>query len=206
MSEYNSGRVIARFLGSLADVINSDLKKWYVRRKRNLEKVVIKAEQRLAGKNLERVEPKLNVIYPLLEKSSLVDNEIMQKKWSNLLVSSVSKGLSDNVHVSFPSILEQLTPMDAQVLDVLYEIQKDAIPQTVVEKNDVITLLSQQSVSITEEYLNFSLRNLVRLQLCVCPNVDFGQVLQGVAPDTSQYWSGLHITEFGVKFVECCKD
>lgn len=202
MSQNNSNSLLVRLLGPLADEMGNCLREWYVRRKNNLEKVAIEADQKLTDRNLKRIEPNLNVIYPLLDKSSLVDNEFMQKKWSNLLASSISKESSDKVHVSFPHILEQLTPMDAQILDFLYdtvEIHNGKLIGTIEQTARKTSFLK----SISDENLDMSFNNLVRLQLCYVPDDDEDLIVRTPLRTKSRV---ILITEFGMRFVECCKD
>ena len=193
--------IVLRLFGPLAKEFGKDLKKWYVKRRDNAEKVISEADRKMSSSNAERVEPDFNVIYPILEKSSLVDNEFLQGKWSNLLMSSVSKESSEKVHVSFPHILEQLVPMDVKILDFLYDTVE-------IHNGQLIGTIEQTArktgffKGISDEDLDMSFNNLVRLQLCCVPDDDEDLIVRTPLRTKSRM---ILITEFGMRFVECCK-
>jgi hypothetical protein len=63
----------------------------------------------------------MNLAVSILQKATLEENDSLQERWAALLVNAANASFEGEVPRSFPSILEQLSPIDAQILDVLYQ-------------------------------------------------------------------------------------
>lgn len=88
---------------------------------RMLEKTQTMVEQR--GLDPHAVPPRL--FLPILEKASVEDDEDLHSRWAALLANAC---VSDSVHPSFIEVLGQLAPLDARLLDHIYdlcEVQKN---------------------------------------------------------------------------------
>ena len=83
-------------------------------RRGNVQKVLELAHEKLEGSEEEAkpVEPKL--LFQVLEKASLEDDDYLRDKWASLLASAAT---GRKVHPSFVSILSQLSPDEARILD-----------------------------------------------------------------------------------------
>ncbi len=103
------GRLISEAFNLLSEaqkIIASDL----------LERLSDRVKDKYTGQ-FQRVA-KSSVVIEAIELSSKVDNEDFLEMWVNLLKREFLKG---DVHPSFPSILSQLSPIDATVLTILGE-------------------------------------------------------------------------------------
>lgn len=81
-----------------------------------------------AGITAHRVAPK--ILYPILEGISLEEDAYLKEKWTKLLASSIAKG---ELHPSYISILSDLSPLDAKVLQAISDGEKTATRYSVGE-------------------------------------------------------------------------
>ncbi|WP_339158314.1 Abi-alpha family protein [Paenibacillus sp. FSL W8-0186] len=87
----------------------------------NMIDIIARAKDKLGKKGVSLNEPSLKVILPLLENSSLEDDEGLKDKWSSLLRNVLDESKANDPHLSFVNILNELTPKEAQILDYLYK-------------------------------------------------------------------------------------
>ncbi len=72
-----------------------------------------------AGFEPQAVKPHL--LLPILEGASLQGDEDLHTRWANLLANAAHPQIAENVLPSFPEVLRQLSPDEAQFLDNLFE-------------------------------------------------------------------------------------
>lgn len=94
-----------------------------IRRLKNQIKIFSEAKKIADDNNISLKQINLKTLVPLLEFSSLEEDETLQIKWTNLIVnfSNVSKEYESSV---FPFILNQLTANEAREIDKIYEVKK----------------------------------------------------------------------------------
>jgi hypothetical protein len=81
----------------------------------------------VAGIDYEKLGPvDLSKILPILESGSVASEESMQERWASLLAHAVS-GSPAAIAPSFPEILRQLEPIEARILDLVYENSPPAV-------------------------------------------------------------------------------
>jgi hypothetical protein len=69
-----------------------------------------------------RQDAPLQVVGPALEKSRYcVESDEIRKMFVNLIAKSMDKTYNTKVHPSFPEIISQMSPLDAQNLKLIYE-------------------------------------------------------------------------------------
>lgn len=164
-----------------------------LRRFKNQIKMLDKAQKIVAESNIGIKQISLKKIVPLLEYSSLEEEENLQDKWANLLVSFVN---ADQKYEStvFPYILSQLSSKEVIELDKLYE--------TKINKPLIRTLS------------NIEISNLVRLGLIEIIDVNSKTNIRLFFELKVSYYDYLGsshklktyiITDLGRKFVECCQ-
>ena len=67
------------------------------------------------------VEPDLQIVAPTLEASKYcIEKEELRKLFSKCIASSINADLYNNLHPSFPNILQHLSVFDAKIFDILY--------------------------------------------------------------------------------------
>jgi hypothetical protein len=77
---------------------------------------------RLAGLPVPTRPVPLKLLIPIMQGASLEENDDLQDRWVALLVNAGNAGFRSEVRRSYVAILEQLTPLDAHILDVLYSL------------------------------------------------------------------------------------
>jgi hypothetical protein len=105
----------------------------------------------------------MNVMIPLMEAASLEEDDYLRAKWSGLLANCADKNASSSAKRSYVSILENLTQLDAQILDV---IAAAAIDNPDKPNVNISEMGSDLNVSgATSFTIESSTNNLLRLGL-----------------------------------------
>jgi hypothetical protein len=110
-----------RLCGPSADELGqhfADHIRWW-RSKRALAR--FKEAEALCSKSGLRIieSPDMRVMVPLLEKCSLVeDDDEMSRRWARLLATTMTSG---GVHPAYPQILAEVTAVEAQILEFLFD-------------------------------------------------------------------------------------
>jgi hypothetical protein len=146
-------------------------------------------------------------LVPLLELASLEEpeDEEMQARWAALLANAAADGETPDVWPSFPRILSELSPVEAQLLDGL-AAQEDGAQ--ILE-----AFLEVAGLPLTdgrpEQYpYGVYVDNLERLQVIRVLRPD--RALQALArkvsdrPTMMNNWTYVHLTALGRAFVAAC--
>ncbi|HEY4082138.1 MAG TPA: Abi-alpha family protein [Burkholderiaceae bacterium] len=80
---------------------------------------------KLRGLDVATRNVPLKLALPLLEAASIEDDESLQDRFAMLLVNAADAGSEVEVRRAYISILEQLTPLDALLVDLLYGLPFD---------------------------------------------------------------------------------
>lgn len=142
----------------------------------------------------------LNILIPILQGASLEDNDDLQDRWASLLVNAANANFRSEVRRSYAVILEQLTPLDAHILDVLYSLpfeksQHDGIATAGLPLRARIKEGKEQELSPPSEEVVISLSNLTRLG-CLRPGTTWGG---------GESFVRVNPTVTGKAFVEACR-
>jgi abortive infection alpha-like protein len=172
----DAGRELGGFLskyvgGSLEQamgIVEDKLK--YLRWERQI-RLIERADQFLAKKGLPRPSRKvpLQVAIPLIQGGSLEEDNWLQDRWAALLVNAADASSHVEVRRAFISILEDLTPLDALLLEKIYSSTK--IPDVKAQVwtthlPDYVTLEKPSQEDLRPpNHVEISLGNLARLGL-----------------------------------------
>lgn len=112
------------------------------RRLKNQIKIFSNAKKIAEENNISIKQINLKTLVPLLEFSSLEEDETLQQKWSNLIVNfgDVSEKYESSI---FPFILNQLTAKEVREIDRIYDVKttsEGAIKLSGVDKSNLIRL------------------------------------------------------------------
>lgn len=184
---------VEKFLGSSIEeaglFISDNIK---LRRFKNQIKILDKAQRIVAESNITVKQISLKNLVPLLEYSSLEEDETLQEKWSNLLVNFIDKN-GKYESVIFPFILSQLSSREVYELEQLYT-----------------SIINNPTIRYTD---NIEVQNMIRLGLVqlidVTSDVTLFTDLKVNYIDYILYQNNKElriyvITELGKKMVECC--
>jgi len=133
-----AGGFIARYIGGPLDqavgIVEDKLR--YVRWERQV-RLFQRAEDflKLSGLKAPTRAVPIQLAIPIVLGASLEKDDSLQDRWAALLVNAANADFPGEVRRAYASILEQLTPLDAKILDVLYSApvnpeRKDAVLQT----------------------------------------------------------------------------
>jgi len=105
----------ARELGGLL----ADHMGWF--RFKTQMKIIKKAKCLLDEQNIQAQEVPIKPLSKLLEYCSWEEDESMQEKWAILLANFAASGENPINHISFVDILNQISPIQAKYLDLMYD-------------------------------------------------------------------------------------
>lgn len=119
----------------------------------------------------------MSVGVPLLQAASLEEVPELQDLWASLIVNFANADSDVDVSISFVSVLQQLTPLDAKIIQAIYStpqsnvgIYGDGLPEVVrrEERDD-----DPNSQGMPSRQIALSLANLVRLG-CIATGATWG--------------------------------
>ncbi|WP_281631463.1 Abi-alpha family protein [Flavobacterium luteolum] len=156
-----------------------------LRRLKNQIKIFSSAKKIAEENNFKIKQINLKMLVPLLEFSSLEEDETLQQKWCNLIVNFSDE--SQNYESSiFPFILNQLSSREVMELDKLKLIEQIEVNR---QKRIASTKLSDIEIS-----------NLIRLgvlERIIIEGFPFYE------PDGSVYYT---VSALGKEFINCCSN
>lgn len=198
-----AGGFIAKFIaGSLEQgmgIFEDRLK--YMRWERQL-RLMRRAQEFLALLGLQaptRPVP-MKLVIPILQGASLEEDDSLQDRWAALLVNAANASFSSEVRRSYISILEELTPFDARILDILYSLpfeqsQHDGIATFDLPNSAKVLDGKEKWIKPLTEEVVISLSNLARLG-CLRPGMTWGG---------GESFGKVNPTVAGKAFVEACR-
>lgn len=159
-----------------------------LRRFKNQLNMVNKAQKIVEESGINIKQISIKQLVPLLEYSSLEEDESLQDKWANMLVNFIdrNKKLESSI---FPFILSQLSSEEIEVIDVLYNTRNVS----------GLLLLRQNIDSVTKS-------NLIRLGIAqivvettISPKRSIREIRNSFGVNGK-----IKITSLGVLFYEIC--
>jgi len=168
-------------------------------------KIITKAKKLLEEAKIEPSTVSLKTLIPILENGSLEEEESMVDRWAALLASAASPDGNKIVHPSYPEILKQLSPLDAKILDAIYDhviftpIPKEEWPSRGASGNTI-----KEVFTLSDREYELVIDSLYRLRLLAPPSTDLSFV---DTPHNFQLNTKfiICITELGFSFVASCQ-
>jgi hypothetical protein len=186
-------QLVCDMLGPAAKEVGAafgeQLKYWRFKR---AIRILEKTSAILREKNIQPTAVNLKLLVPLLEGASLEEDDDLVARWAALLASAAA---ADFVHPSFPKILSELTPIEARILDQIYDGHSG--------EKFLVTKLLPDLEALSEEQINVAFNNLFRQQLCEPETFVTGPKWDQAYSEVKQ--SGLRLTPFGKDFVRACR-
>jgi abortive infection alpha-like protein len=193
------GGFLSKYVGGSVEqamgIVEDKLK--YLRWERQI-RLVERANQFLTKRGLSQPSRKvpLQVAIPLIQGGSLEEDDSLQDRWAALLVNAADASSNTEVRRAFISILEDLTPLDALLLEKIYrstvapdvevEIWTTFLPNYVNEKKP------EQENLRPPTHVEVSLGNLARL----------GLITSAMAWSGFAIFSCVHRTVLGQEFIK----
>lgn len=209
----------------------SSLDTWLYGREKNREAVRRAIDEKLESVPIEkRVEPEAYVAVPaLLQIDYCYDSEELRNLYANLLVSSMNSDTKSNVHPAFTSIIQQLSPDEAKLLQTLHDTSNIPIIDLQIELNTggyniIVSNFTNIGDEVCEcaDKISTYIENLSRLKLIEIDStayIDNPQLYEQLEthPLISKYTTKTvsngnwefqpklaRITIFGKQFIEIC--
>ena len=169
-------------------------------------KMLTDAHEILKQAGIEPKKVSLKTLCPILDGVALEEDESMSVRWTTLLATAANPQSTVAVQPSFPEILKQLSPLEAKMLDLIFDMinEKGITRQEWVARGAVGEGL-RAFLKINEQDFEIAVDNLYRLRLCSPPSTQ----LEFIDNKNHRFQlSGkelICITELGYSFVSACK-
>jgi hypothetical protein len=158
-----------------------------------------------AGINPKKVP--LKTLCPILEGAALEEDEAMSARWAALLASAANPQSTIVIQPSFPEILKQLSPLEAKILDLIFDmvVKKGITRREWAESRGAVGKSIRDFLSLNDQNFEVAIDNLYRLRLCCPPSTKLDFI------DNKEHRFQLStkelicITELGYTFVLACK-
>lgn len=159
----------------------------------------------------------LKILTPLIEHSSLEDEESLQSKWSNLIASISTSDDNNSFKRNCIDILSKLSSTEAFFLDKFYVLLVKRRKKRIEESKGnydfpigkfPVYLRNISAKGISKKDLDYVIENLIRLGILSwdTPEVELDSSVSSIEDiDIELYKSeGILLTGFGLKFFEVC--
>ena len=200
-----AGGFIARFVAGPLEqgmgIFEDKLR--YLRWERQL-RLMRRAEEVLNSLGLDapsRAVP-LKIAIPLLQAASVEEDDGLQDKWVNLLVNAANSASGIEIRRAYIEILEQISPLEARILDVIYSLPFESIHHDGVVTCDLPNSARPETKEdqATEprepsDEIKLALANLARV----------GCLRQGSTWGGGENFRRVNPTLLGKSFVDACR-
>jgi Abortive infection alpha len=169
-------------------------------------KLLADAEEILKQAGVDPKKVPLKTLCPILEGASVEDDESMSARWAALLATAANPKSTITIQPSFPEILKQLSPLEAKILDLIFDmINQIGISRVEWLSRGAMGKSVRDFLHLQEQDFEIAIDNLYRLRLCAPPSTKLDFI------DNKEHRFQLStkdlicITELGFSFVSACK-
>ena len=168
---------------------------------KNSIRVLQKAKQILEDQGMEPQPVNLKILVPILENAGLEDENELVDQWARLLASASA---GQTVTPAFPTILSQLTPLDAQVLESLWRaLQSSSVAVSEGQQYQPITADDlRKTHGLSESDFHLLADNLLRLRLILIGGLVIDDM--GDEPVPIRGYQQIALSELGIRFMNAC--
>jgi hypothetical protein len=200
---------LEQFAAQITGSARKEVGAWFadhlrLRRMRSQLKILRRAQEIATESGFDPQVVKLNLLVPLLEAGSLEEDEGMAERWSALLANAAQPSSGSKIPPSFPEVLRQLAPIEAAILDAVYETvvkhPQNRWPNTGAVGDNIRAHFNLDPVSF-----EVSVDNLYRLRLCAPPSVAFDFTTDKEARYQTTGTALICLTPYGYAFVTACR-
>lgn len=190
--------IVPSSIKDLSGILSDQVRLW---RFANQIRILKRARDLIVENNLQENKVNLKILVPLLDVSSLEEDENLQNVWANFLANAAS---GKKVAVNYVEILKQLTGIEVSVLEAIY---LNSLKEPDVNKRREMVFDSQkiaQIFSISPEEVELMVEDFYRLGVCRMPGnsgVSFGEGLRTAVNTTKLF----ELTSLGTDFIKACR-
>lgn len=130
------------------------IRQWIAQKEYNVaetEKILAKKLEKLDQQKIVTPEPYVAV--PAIQAISYsMNSQELRELYANLLAKSMNSDTKDFVHPAFVEIIKQLSPIDARILNIIYEMRNfPVVDMEVSEYTRDVSKIDIEYLSLTEE-------------------------------------------------------
>ena len=169
-------------------------------------KLLTDAQEILKHAGVDPKKVSLKTLCPILEGAAIEEDESMSARWAALLATAANPQSSVTVRPSFPEILKQLSPSEAKILDLIFDmVNEKRIARQEWASRGAIGKSIRALLQLNDRDFEVGIDNLYRLRLCSPPSTQLEFI------DNKEHRFQLStkelicITELGYSFVSACK-
>lgn len=163
------------------------------RREVHLAKVLMKAAEKVKASGLPAYAVRDKLLRAVVEDGSMEDDEGMQERWAALLANTATDN-DDKIKLAYPTILAELEPKEALLLDRLWE----KTPNPAEELFE--TVGSETTSDLVDTAGLYNLERLGLLKWIWSTGTTWDELSNGQVS-----LKGVQLTELGWEFVKACK-
>lgn len=199
--------IVSRILNPSADAVGeglaAPLQAWANRRGQGAADTLMKAAEILHKSNVEPHPVPGRVLMPILVHSSLEEDQQLQLKWAALLANAAA--VPNQIPPSFPTILSDLSPAEALVLDWIHEGDQPFREIWSVAMIGFVEKYPDLRTTYPEMMDNLSRLGLIRstIDYDLQKELAEGKVILPAAVGAPQY-QHVRVTSLGDAFVKAC--
>jgi len=193
------GGIIPDFVKEGGGILTDIVRFW---RWKNQVNIIKKAKEKIEKSNLDKKQVPLKILLPILENSSLEEEELIQDKWSNLLANAITN--QNNINPNYAEILKELSSLEVVILDKLLETTSQEEDYKKRKSIQFSKEKIKEIFKLPEEKADLIIENLYRLNLCQPPASHDGVAI-GKYPIMIRTNDFFEFTTFGYYFVKACK-
>jgi len=113
------------------EIFATKVRYWRIR---NGISIMKKTKKLLEDNNINPKTISLKLFVPILESSTLEEEEFMQDKWSALLANAVNPNYGEEIRPCYAEILKELSPTEVKLLDKMFEEINRRLPEKEYEE------------------------------------------------------------------------
>jgi Abortive infection alpha len=206
-----------------------------LRRFKNQVNILAKAESFLREKNIDPKKINLKLLVPLIEYSSLEEDENMQTTWANVIANIASYETEQLFNLKCIEVLKEITPNEILLLDNLFAYYLRTEEETLErwqsssylkdrtsvgpEYAVVSSLTFAKQLNIEEKFINLYIDRLISFGVIKYEQPELSESTNdvsvseagvlGLSIEVKSYEletsERVHFTNFGIYFVKLCK-
>jgi hypothetical protein len=130
---------------------------------RNAVKAVVEANQILKDAGISPQQVPLSIIHPALQAASLEEHPEIQTLWAHLIANAADPQQRNPVMPAFTSILKELRPVDAKLIEGLYKNSRAIIDTQPTAFSRTLQDIQYQTADLLEMYVRAGLARITQL-------------------------------------------
>lgn len=196
VNKFFSG-IVPEFIKDGVGILSDQLKFW---RWKNQVSIIKNAQAKIESSGLTKKQIPLKVLVPIIQNSSLEEEDNMQEKWANMLANAATGRI--DISPNYAGILNELSTIEVKLLEQIY---KESMKETDYHKRKNIQFDTSKVIkflSVDDQKIDLIIENLYRLNLLQPP--------AGSGIKVGEYKFALRTTKIfefttlGYEFVKSC--